>query len=750
MNRFPLVLLLLLPGFSFGQSYKQFVKWGDENSAKGDNYGASIYYRKALELDSLDIHLLWKYAESLRKYNNYTMAEYYYGKIYDREEGMVYKESMFWWATMKKFNGQYKEARDLFKKANKKYSRDRKGYYYQKTRKEIQSCSWAMKESLKKDTSGYKFYNAGKNINSYDSEFGIVITDTALLYSSLRGEKEQGDEEILDPVYRVKIRSAHGSGTKFDASRTWNETINNPSFHNGNGTFSADKQRFYFSRCDTLSHCQIFVSYFQNGVWKDPVPLPKEINSNDYSATHPATATINGKEYLIFSSDRPGGQGRMDLWFTEMSAGERYSKPKNLGKQINTPDDEITPYFDEFNQALYFSSSWHEGFGGFDVFKCEGTLEKPGAPVNMGYPINTQWNDMYYRVDATNEFAYLASNRLGSYFKKSPTCCNDIYIAQYPHTDPPKDTVPYQSLKELNEYLPVTLYFHNDEPNPRSNDTTTRLNYMTTYDAYTALIDKYRSEYSKGLDSSKAKKARNDIETFFTDYVDKGISDLEVFTKLLLAELKKGYQIELTIKGFASPLAKTDYNVHLTKRRIASLMNFLREYNNGEFIPYLDGNAENGGRLFFVKIPFGEYTASSNVSDNFHDQKNSVYSRAAALERKIEIQTVEHANKDSVIAEIKVDREAFDFGASHTGDVLKHDFTIRNTGKGKLIIEKIFSYCDCISGLAEKAELEPGESTKVTVTFNTKGYSGKQVRSVTLVTNGFPPNKRLVVTTEIK
>jgi len=368
----------------------------------------------------------------------------------------------------------------------------------------------------------------------------------------------------------------------------------------------------------------------------------------------------------------------------------------------------------------------------------------------MGLPINTPCNDLYFYRDKKNEYAMLTSNRVGSYYKKSPTCCNDIYVVEYPKKQAPKDTVPYKNLEELNRYLPVTLYFHNDEPVPKSLDTTTKLNYMTTYDDYIKLIDKYKVEYSKGLDADKAPKARKDIENFFSDYVDKGVSDLEIFTKLLLEELKKGFQIELTIKGFASPLAKTDYNVHLTKRRISSLINYLREYNGGEFQPYLNGTAANGGKLFFVKIPFGEYTAASEVSDDYYDQKNSVYNRKAALERKIEIQTVQRANKDSVVAEIRVDKESYDFGAVKKGDVLKHRFMVKNPGKGVLKIQNIIAYCDCTKGTASTLEIEPGQSAEIEVELNTANLDGKQVRSVTIVTNGFPPNKRLVVTAEVK
>src|SRR5690606_28269842 len=119
-------------------------------------------------------------------------------------------------------------------------------------------------------------------------------------------------------------------------------------------------------------------------------------------------------------------------------------------------------------------------------------------------------------------------------------------------------------LEDLNKYLPVTLYFHNDCPNPRTRDTVTNLNYLTTYDDYVELIPKYQEEYSKGLSDEQAVEAELDISDFFKDYVKKGVSDLELFTKLLLIELQKGTEIEMTVRGFASPLAKTDYNVKLT------------------------------------------------------------------------------------------------------------------------------------------------------------------------------------------
>lgn len=730
---------------------QQLMRFADENARYGDYYGASIYYQKAMKMDSTDLELMWKYAECLRLYNNYEKAEYYYEKVFNREEGMRYPESIYWLAMMQKMNGRYKLAGETFKKVNKKFSKDKKSFIFLKSKKEMLACKFAESHSKKVDTVGFKIFNAGKAINSYDSDFGAFLSDTGIVYSSMRATDERNDDEVYDKSYFVKMYGAKGKPSGFTPAARLNNEINNFIQHNGNGAYSGDGERFYFTQCDSFNQCKIVVSHLTKNGWTAGRELGGDINVKGYTSTHPAIALVNGKEYLLFSSNRPEGIGKMDIWYAELTEhGHKTGKVKNLGRIVNSIDDEITPFYDPYEQVLYFSSNWHDGFGGFDVFKASGEPGNLSQPTNMEMPINTSWNDMYFYKDDKGEFGLLTSNRLGSYYKKSPTCCNDIYVIKYPEKEKPKDTIPYSSLDELNKYLPVTLYFHNDEPVPKSLDTTTRLNYLTTYDDYIKLIDKYKTEYSKGLDEANATKAKNNIENFFHDYVDKGVNDLEIFTKLLLEELKKGYQIELTIKGFASPLAKTDYNVHLTKRRIASLMNYLKEYNSGEFKPFLDGTSPNGGRLFFVKIPFGEYTADKDVSDDYYDQKNSIYNRSAALERKIEIQTVQRANKDSVIAELKVDKETHDFGNVKKGDVLTHQFKIKNTGKGDLKIENMLTFCDCIKGKPSATVIKPGETATVDVTLDTHEMEGKQVRSVTLVTNGFPPNKRLIITAEVK
>lgn len=344
---------------------------------------------------------------------------------------------------------------------------------------------------------------------------------------------------------------------------------------------------------------------------------------------------------------------------------------------------------------------------------------------------------------------FFSSNRLGVNYSKNPTCCSDIFLLRKPLA--PKPPTVEESLEDLNKRLPVTLYFHNDIPNPRSWDTTTNVNYIDSYNDYIAMIDKYKKEYSDGLRGEDAADARDDIDDFFLEYVKQGVADLELFRDLLLEVLQRGRKIQMTVKGFASPLAKTDYNVNLTKRRIASMENYLRSYDNGVFVKYFDGNAENGGRLMITQVPFGEYEADQITSDNPNDVKNSVYSRAAAIERKIEIQSVDVIREEDTLTTIlTADKQVIDAGEQPLGALIEKTFVIKNSGEKPIEITGIDIPCDCLSANTDVTSLAPGESGEVTVTFDTKGYSGHEVKSVYIKYSGASEPLRLVITTELK
>ena len=106
----------------------------------------------------------------------------------------------------------------------------------------------------------------------------------------------------------------------------------------------------------------------------------------------------------------------MDIWYSIYKDG-KFEQPINCGKKVNTVRDEITPFYNSENQNLYFSSNYHKGLGGFDVFSCSGVFTRFKPATHMGIPINSSYDDTYYSMSADNGF--IVSNRPGGFALKS-------------------------------------------------------------------------------------------------------------------------------------------------------------------------------------------------------------------------------------------------------------------------------------------------------------------------------------------
>ena len=197
-----------------------------------------------------------------------------------------------------------------------------------------------------------------------------------------------------------------------------------------------------------------------------------------------------------------------------------------------------------------------------------------------------------------------------------------------------------------------------------------------------------------------------------------------------MVELDKGYSIELVIKGFASPRAESDYNVNLTRRRIASLVNFLRAYEGGVFNPYFDKEAGNHATLTVVEVPFGEYEADQAVSDDLKDEQESIYSRGARLERKIEVQSVQRGTPDSLFVVPSFRNTLLDLGAIPENQKVEGVFVLTNDGTDTLQVDSLESSCGCTVPTLEKTTLLPGESTEILIVFDPKGIDGAVNRTI--------------------
>lgn len=720
-----------------------YLKFAEEQYKKGDYIYALQYYEKAMALDSQSVNVLWNYAETLRAYKDYRKAEYYYQLVYDKESAALFPASLLQLGLMQKQNGKYEEAIETFKKAKKKYAKVKKSYLYEKSRRELESCLWA--KSAIKDSSDLLINRLPETVNTPNSEFGHGIYEGKLVFSSLRGDSIHSNEEVYSTEYKTRLYSSNYNQQKFEKNELIKDLVIQK-VNTGNGTFSRDGKQFYFSVCQDEGFnykCKIAVARYENGKWKSIDTLGEIINEPGANTSMPAMGFIEDQDVLFFASDRAGGEGGMDIYFSFIKNGNQFGKVQRL-KAANSPDNELSPFWDNQKKRLYFSSSWHDGFGGYDVFYVQHRNANFEKPVNLGLPTNSPANDTYFFIHGDTN--YVSSNRLGVMYSKNPTCCSDIFALNKPMKIEPVTVK--ETLEELNKRLPVTLYFHNDWPDPKTTATTTKIDYIDNYRDYVALIPTYKKEYSAGLSGDKSIEAQEDIESFFTEYVDQGVKDLELFRDLMLEELQKGTSLQLTVKGFASPLAKTDYNVNLTKRRIASLVNYLSNFNNGVFKPFLNGSAANGAVITILEVPFGEYTANKIISDNPQDQKNSVYSRSASLERKIEIQSISILSKDSINV-IEADLQIQDLGKISATGIQSRVFKVKNVSDQVVNFESAEIPCICNTVQLSKQALAPGETAEVTVTFDPTGYLGNVVKSITLKTKESNLTTRLVLTAEI-
>lgn len=370
-----------------------------------------------------------------------------------------------------------------------------------------------------------------------------------------------------------------------------------------------------------------------------------------YTATQPAIGydSVLQAEVLFFASDRPGGPVGLNIWWVKVEEGENTFGQPALLAEVNTEFDDITPCFHTPSQTLYFSSDGHPGLGGFDIFRSR---RGPAweAPQNLGAPINSSYNDIYYFPEAGGLSGYLSSNRPGSFYLDgdNKACCNDIYRFEPIPEEPPAADTPSTALlpptepelpapepgipTRLEDFLPLALYFDNDEPDRRTRRTATRKTYAETYEAYYARRPDYLEAFAEPLEGERREEAADAVEEFFEAEARKGYDFLLRFSEILLRRLQSGEQVEIFLKGYTSPRAKSDYNLALSKRRISSVRNHFQSFREGIFRPYLES-----GKLIISERPFGEAEAGATVSDALDDLRNSIYHPDAARERRVEI-----------------------------------------------------------------------------------------------------------------
>ncbi len=433
----PLVLIAKTPeeGTESRQNVKKYPKVSvrkkkkiaDALTKQGSFYNAVEYYEDVIKEKPDNMKVVHQLAELNRSLRDYKAAEKYY-KIELDKDPKKYPNDQYFLAQMLKMNGKYDEAKKAYQDYLKLDLGKGEKSYKTLAKVDMEGC----------DSSAAWLANPAKiKVEHEEGVINNVLTDFApkplkgdrIIYSSLKSDTAINVTKS-DYDYYAKIFTAKRTGKVWGEDTKLAYPPNDSKTHVGNAILSEDEKTMYFTKCDlsaiAKSTCKIFKSTKEGNDWGTPTEV-KELNSEVGTTTQPSFGVDKeGKTILYFVSDR-GGKGGLDIYYAELKDDGKFGPAKNAGTGVNTPGDEFSPFYDKASKAFYFSSSGHPGLGGLDVFSITGTPEAWGTAVNVGSPVNSSCDDMYFVLNETGKKGFVVSNRPGTKTIRGETCCDDIW-----------------------------------------------------------------------------------------------------------------------------------------------------------------------------------------------------------------------------------------------------------------------------------------------------------------------------------
>jgi outer membrane protein OmpA-like peptidoglycan-associated protein len=290
----------------------------------------------------------------------------------------------------------------------------------------------------------FEITNLGNEINTIYTEHTPVFSiDESILIFTSRRQGGAGGELQYDDQYDEDIYISEKIDGIWTSPIPISDSINTDEHEATIGLSYDGLQLFIYKEEEEGS---IYYTYQDGDQWFKPIKLGPTINTR-FRETH-ASLTIDGNS-LYFTSSRPGGFGGQDIYISNKMTDGSWGPATNLGASINTIKDEEGPYIHPDGVTLYFSSKGHEGMGGYDIFKSVLTeFGTWGEPQNIGYPINTVEDDVFYFPTADGNRAYYASYRDDSYGK------TDIYLISIPTAETTDITILTGQLSVCEGKLP--------------------------------------------------------------------------------------------------------------------------------------------------------------------------------------------------------------------------------------------------------------------------------------------------------
>ena len=417
-------------------SWRKNKKLGKKLTQRGSIANGVRYYETALAKKPKKTFLNQNIADGHMALRDYANANRYYHTLADLDS-VKHKNpaALYQYALTEKYLGNYENAKALFSKFSRITKDDDKQSDLRKNaNREMLGCDLALVYANNTDLPEFKTQLLDKNINQPLTDFSPLLKDAGTLYYGawtsddvvLENKKEK--YASYSRLYISRNNNGWGKGEEVKGG------INEQPQHVGNAAFSVDGNTLYYTGClqDEMQRmrCSIYKSSKTSDGWSSGTKLDGSINLEGTTSTHPAVGKNEaGEDVLYFSSDRNPGKG-MDILYAKINEDGSVGKAKSVGPTINTRGDEITPSYDFKTNTLYFASNGHVNIGGTDIFKTNVNGGEWTEPKNMGTPINSSVDDMYFTWSETQATGFLVSNRTGGFGLKSQTCCDDIYAVE--------------------------------------------------------------------------------------------------------------------------------------------------------------------------------------------------------------------------------------------------------------------------------------------------------------------------------
>ena len=412
---------------------RKMIKTGDRLFDEGSYYNSTEYYIPATEKKPNNTRLTYQLGAANMAMRDYeTMAEYFGQTTTGNEK--AWPDARYYYAEALQMQGEYDSAAYHFNQflTNTKETKD-DGIKMLRDKAQLNLQGIAMMDSLSDmSLASISTLEEGVNSNFQDLAPKVIDENTMLMGSMVNDSVINYDYEISESNdYYAELFIARKSGDAWTKERL-DESINEPGAHVGNGIISNDGQTLYYTRCTedngvSSMKCRLFKASKVGQEWTNAQEI-EELNGDEFTSTQPSLGyDSENNEVLFFVSDREGGQGGLDVWYSSMQEDGTFAAPTNL-TDVNTKFDEFSPYYDAAGQRLYFSSMGYPGLGGFDVYFVDGSIDNWTSEVtNAGAPINSPTDDIYFALDSRGRKGYMVSNRVGTTSTRGATCCDDVF-----------------------------------------------------------------------------------------------------------------------------------------------------------------------------------------------------------------------------------------------------------------------------------------------------------------------------------